>query len=219
MACLESAGQAVGTAEPGERTRAVRDKVSGMKPRCEWPKNELAIRYHDEEWGVPLHDDIGHFEFLTLESAQAGLSWDTVLKKRENYRHAFAGFDPQKVARFTEADFQRLMSDAGLIRNRLKIAAAIHNAARFLEVQEAFGSFDAYIWGFVDGQTVHNRHEKMSDIPATTPASDALSKDLKKRGFKFVGSTIMYAHMQAAGLVNDHLPRCFRYAELTKPSG
>lgn len=186
-----------------------------MIPRCAWPKNELALHYHDTEWGVPVFDDVRHFEFLVLEAAQAGLSWDTVLRKRENYRRAFAGFDPQTVARFTDADLERMLQDAGLIRNRLKLSSAIHNARRFLEVQSEFGSFSDYIWGFVQGRTLHNAWTETGQIPATSPQSDALSKDLKKRGFKFVGSTVIYAHMQAAGLVNDHLVHCFRYAELT----
>lgn len=185
-----------------------------MIVRCEWPKNDLAIRYHDEEWGVPVYDDQKHYEFLVLESAQAGLSWDTVLKKRENYRKAFSRFDPQQVARYTDADLERMMTDAGLIRNRQKLAAAIHNARCFLEVQAEFGSFTTYIWQFVDGQTIHNTWKTLAEIPATSEASDALSKDLKRRGFKFVGSTTMYAHMQAAGLVNDHVIHCFRYDEL-----
>jgi DNA-3-methyladenine glycosylase I len=185
-----------------------------MITRCEWPKNELAIRYHDEEWGVPVHDDRKHFEFLTLESAQAGLSWDTVLKKRENYRMAFAGFEPEQVAEFTDTHVARLMTNAGLIRNRAKIVAAIQNARLFLKIQEEFGSFNSYIWQFVNGQTIQPARQSLSDIPATSAESDALSKELKKRGFKFTGSTICYAHMQAAGLVNDHVIGCFRHAHL-----
>ncbi len=187
-----------------------------MKNRCAWPKNELAICYHDTEWGVPVHDDIKHFEFLTLESAQAGLSWDTVLKKRENYRQAFAGFDPLTVSAFTEDDLARLLLNAGLIRNRQKLSAAIHNAQQFLEIQEAFGSFTNYIWRFTDGKTIHNGWKSLQEIPATSKESDALSKDLKKRGFKFVGPTTMYAHMQAAGLINDHTTDCFRYQALCR---
>lgn len=171
------------------------------------------VRYHDEEWGVPLYDDSGHFEFMTLESAQAGLSWATVLRKREGYRKAFAGFDVQRVARFNRRSAERLMNDARIIRNRLKIEAAINNARRFIDVQDEFGSFTDYIWRFVDGETKINRRKTMGDLPATTPQSDALSRDLKARGFKFVGSTTVYAHMQAAGLVNDHLVSCFRYGE------
>lgn len=182
-----------------------------QKVRCPWvdlTKPDY-VAYHDEEWGKPIHDDRQQFEFLTLESAQAGLSWYTVLKKRENYRQAFADFDPSVVAKFTESDFERLMANAGLIRNRLKIRAAINNARQFLEVAAEFGSFDQYIWGFVDGETIVNRPKSMADYAATSPESDALSKDLKKRGFKFVGSTICYAHMQAAGLVDDHSADCF----------
>jgi DNA-3-methyladenine glycosylase I len=185
-----------------------------MQTRCDWPKNDLAIRYHDEEWGVPVHDDRKHFEFLTLESAQAGLSWDTVLKKRENYRKAFHQFDPERVAEMTAHDVERLMQDEGLIRNRKKLEAAIHNAKAFLEIQEQLGSFSAYIWQFVDGETRHNAWQTLAEMPATTPVSDQLCKDLKKRGFKFIGPTVCYSHMQAAGLINDHLLHCFRYHEL-----
>ncbi len=187
-----------------------------MQQRCEWPKNELATQYHDEEWGVPVYDDQKHFEFLTLESAQAGLSWDTVLKKRENYRQAFHQFDPILVAQMTEHDVERLMQDAGLIRNRKKLEAAISNAKMFLTIQQELGSFNDYIWQFVDGQTIHNSWQSLEEIPAITPASEKLCKDLKKRGFKFVGPTTCYAHMQAAGLVNDHVIHCFRYGELKK---
>lgn len=184
------------------------------KPRCEWVSggNALYYAYHDDEWGVPVHDDHVHFEFLLLEGAQAGLSWATVLNKRENYRQAFADFDPQKVARFTAADKKRLLANAGIIRNRLKIDAAIGNAQAFLTVAEKFGSFDNYIWGFVDGTPQHNVPSGLP--PATTKESDILSKDLKKRGFKFVGSTIMYSYMQAVGLVNDHADSCYRAREL-----
>ena len=167
--------------------------------------------YHDDEWGVPVHDDRKQFEFLTLESAQAGLSWLIVLRKREGYRRAFAEFDPEKVARFTEKRIERLVIDEGIIRNRLKITAAITNARHFLDVQEEFGTFDQYIWRFVDGRPIQNRIARMKDLPATSKESDALSKDLKQRGFKFVGSTIIYAHMQAVGMVNDHLVTCFRH--------
>ena len=179
--------------------------------RCTWSEgiDPLYERYHDTEWGVPVRDDLKHFEFLLLESAQAGLSWWTILRKRENYRRAFAGFDPAKVARFDGRAVTRLMRDAGIVRNRQKIEAAIGNARAFLEIQEEFGSFDAFVWPFVGGAPIMNRWRVQSDIPATTPESDALSKDLKKRGFKFVGSTIVYAHMQATGLVNDHLLSCF----------
>jgi DNA-3-methyladenine glycosylase I len=172
--------------------------------------------YHDEEWGVPVHDDRKQFEFLTLESAQAGLSWLVVLRKREAYRKAFAEFDPEKVARFTEKRIEKLLGDEGIIRNRLKIMAAITNARKFLDVQEEFGAFDKYIWGFVDGRPIQTRLARMKDIRATSPESDALSKDLKQRGFKFVGSTIMYAHMQAVGMVNDHMVTCFRHKVVSR---
>jgi len=184
-----------------------------MKNRCPWanPKNELYLSYHDDEWGVPVHDDAKHFEMLTLEGAQAGLSWETILNKREGYRKAFANFDPVKVARFTDARLAKLLENPGIVRNRLKVAAARSNARLFLELQEEIGSFDDFIWGFVDGEAKQNRWRKLADIPATTPESDALAKELKRRGFKFVGSTVCYAHMQAAGLVNDHLLSCPRY--------
>jgi len=182
--------------------------------RCTWPTNDLSIRYHDEEWGKPLHDDRGLFEFLILEGAQAGLSWDTILRKRENYRKAFDGFDVNKVARYTDKKVEKLLQDEGIIRNRLKIASAISNARAFLAVQNEFGSFDKYIWSFVDGKPIVNRLKESSQIPAKTEVSDAISKDLKKRGFNFVGSTIMYAFMQATGMVNDHLVSCFRYKEV-----
>jgi DNA-3-methyladenine glycosylase I len=187
------------------------------KPRCGWSgsADALMIAYHDTEWGVPVHDDGKQFEFLTLESAQAGLSWATVLRKRENYRKAFAGFDPEKVARFNAAKIERLLEDPGIIRNRLKVTAAVSNARLFLDVQQEFGTFAKYIWGFVDGRPIQNRIESMKHMPATSKESDALSKDLKQRGFKFVGSTIMYAHMQAVGMVNDHIATCFRH----KPCG
>ncbi len=179
--------------------------------RCPWPgEDPLYIRYHDEEWGVPVHDDRKLFEFLTLEGAQAGLSWITVLRKRENYRKAFAGFDPKKVARFTAKDVARLMQDAGIVRNRLKIESTISNAKAFLKIQEEFGSFDAYSWQFVGGKPIRNRRESLKSLPARTEISDAFSKDMKKRGFRFVGSTILYAHMQAVGMVDDHLVDCFR---------
>ena len=183
------------------------------KQRCDWgPRGgELMTAYHDEEWGVPVHDDRKQFEFLTLESAQAGLSWLVVLRKREAYRKAFADFDPAKVARFNAKRIERLLADPGIIRNRLKVLAAITNARCFLDVQEEFGTFDKYIWRFVDGRPIQNRLRSMQDLPATSKESDALSKDLKSRGFKFVGSTIIYAHMQAVGMVNDHLVTCFRH--------
>ncbi len=181
--------------------------------RCDWvgSGNDLYVDYHDQEWGVPVHHDGTHFEFLILEGAQAGLSWATVLNKREAYRQSFAGFDPVRVAGFGEKEIQALLKNRGIIRNRLKIRAAVNNAKRFLVVQEEFGSFDSYIWRFVGGQPIQNRRTTMKEVPATSPESDALSKDLKERGFKFVGSTIIYAHLQAAGLVNDHLVSCFRY--------
>ena len=186
--------------------------------RCPWAglKDPVYIAYHDEEWGVPVHDDRLHFEFLILEGAQAGLSWSTILHRREGYRKAFAGFDPHKVARFTKASVRKLLQDTGIIRNRLKIESAIGNAKAFLEVQEEFGSFDAYVWRFVDGRPKVNRWRTMKQIAPTTRESDALSKDLKARGFRFVGSTIVYAHMQATGLVNDHLVACFRHAPLAR---
>jgi DNA-3-methyladenine glycosylase I len=186
------------------------------KNRCPWSHgiSDAYERYHDCEWGMPARDDATQFEFLILESAQAGLSWSTVLHKREGYRRAFAGFDPVKVARFTPRKIEKLILDPAIIRNRLKIKAAVTNAQAFLVIQEEFGSFADYIWGFVDGKPVPNRWHRQQDVPATSPASDALSKDLKQRGFKFVGSTIMYAHMQATGLVNDHLVDCFRYEEV-----
>ena len=174
------------------------------------------LRYHDEEWGVPQHDDTRLFEFLTLEGAQAGLSWSTILARREGYRRAFAGFEIDKVASFSDEDIERLLQDTGIIRNRLKVESAIKNARAFLALQEELGSFDAYQWKFVDGRPRHNRFRSIKEVPARTPESDAFSKDLKKRGFTFVGSTIMYAHMQAVGMVNDHLVDCFRHRELTR---
>ena len=185
------------------------------KRRCGWClKGDADYRqYHDSEWGVPVHDDTKHFEFLVLESAQAGLSWATVLRRRSGYRRAFARFDAQRVARFTDRHVERLVEDPTIIRNRQKITAAVNNARRFLEVQSEFGSFDAYIWRFVDGRSITNRWRHDRDVPAMSPESDALSKDLKRRGFQFVGSTICYAHLQATGLVNNHLVHCFRHAE------
>ena len=182
--------------------------------RCDWSEgvDDQYLAYHDTEWGVPVRDDGRHFEFLILESAQAGLSWRTILRKREGYRRAFAGFDAERIARFNARSLERLLADPGIVRNRLKIEAAIANARAFLEVQRQFGSFDAYVWRFVGGRPVVNRWRRQSEVPATSAESDALSKDLKSRGFKFVGSTIVYAHMQATGLVNDHLVRCFRHA-------
>ena len=184
--------------------------------RCPWVDMTKPdyVEYHDREWGVPVHDDRTIFEFLTLESAQAGLSWYTVLRKRQAYRDAFAGFDPEKVARFGKRQVDRLLCNAGIIRNRLKIMAAVNNAKKFLDVQDRFGSFDAYIWRFVGGEPLVNKPRSLKDYPATSPESDALSKDLKQRGFKFVGSTICYAHMQATGMVNDHAMSCFRREEI-----
>lgn len=183
--------------------------------RCPWAAApEIMTRYHDTEWGVPVHDDTTHFAFLTLESAQAGLSWLTILKRREGYRAAFAGFDPEQVARFSQEDVLRLMQDTGIIRNRLKIEAAINNAGRFLEMRERYGSFTDYLWRFVDGRPVRNAWQRMEEVPPSTPLSDAVAKDLKRHGFKFVGTTTVYAHLQAAGLVNDHLVSCFRHAEV-----
>lgn len=185
--------------------------------RCPWPTtDELYIKYHDEEWGVPVHDDIRHFEFLVLEAAQAGLSWITILKRRENYRKAYRGFEPEIVASFTDKDTERLLQDAGIIRNRLKIKSSIENARHFLEVRKEFSTFDNYLWGFVDREPVINRWEEISQIPPKTELSDRISKDLKKRGFSFVGSTIIYAHLQAVGVVNDHIVSCFRYKEVQK---
>jgi len=184
--------------------------------RCTWVSmdNPLMVRYHDREWGVPVHNDRKHFEFLVLEGAQAGLSWSTVLRKREGYRRAFSRFDPKKVARYTGKQIQRLIRDPAIIRNRMKIESAVRNARAFLAIQEEFGSFDAYCWRFVDGRPRLNRRKAMRQIPATSRESDAFSKDLKGRGFRFVGSTIIYAHMQAVGMVNDHLVDCFRYREI-----
>lgn len=183
--------------------------------RCGWATGEeIMWTYHDTEWGVPVRDDVRQFEFLTLESAQAGLSWLTVLRKREGYRRHFAGFDPEKVARFRARKIEQMLTDPAIIRNRQKVEAAVNNARRFLEVQEAFGSFSDYIWDFVDGEPAVNRWKSVDQLPATSPISDALSRDLKQRGFKFVGSTIMYAHMQATGLVNDHVVSCFRHDEV-----
>lgn len=187
-----------------------------MKKRCTWCENTFDdyIKYHDEEWGVPVHDDRIHFEFLILEGAQAGLSWATILKRREGYRAAFADFDVEEVAQFSQEKVEALLLDPGIIRNRLKVQGTVINAQKFLEVQKEFGSFDKYIWSFVGGKPIVNARKSMKEVPATSPESDAMSKDLKKRGFKFVGSTIMYAYMQACGLVNDHTTDCFRYSEV-----
>ena len=186
------------------------------KPRCPWCLgSEATIRYHDDEWGVPVHDDRRLFEFLILEGAQAGLSWSTILNKRENYRRAFARFNAARVARFSADDVKRLLADAGIVRNRLKIDSAIGNARAFLQIRREFGSFDAYLWRFVDARPVQGRRRSMKQVPGRTPASDVISKDMKKRGFRFVGSTIIYAFMQAVGMVNDHLVSCFRCAPLS----
>ena len=192
-----------------------RERASEMKQRCWWCGDDpLMIAYHDEEWGVPVHDDRVLFEFLTLEGAQAGLSWSTILRKREAYRKAFANFDVERVARFTPSKIERLMLDPGIVRNRLKLESTVKNARAFLRVQAEFGSFSEYQWRFVDGSPIQSGIRERSAVPARTAISDALSKDLKKRGFSFVGSTIMYAHMQAVGMVNDHWRECFRYAKL-----
>jgi DNA-3-methyladenine glycosylase I len=182
--------------------------------RCPWATNDLSIRYHDEEWGLPTDDDTTLFEFLILEGAQAGLSWDTILKKRKNYRAAFDHFNPKNIARYDRRKIQSLMNNAGIIRNRLKIASTIQNAKAFLKVQDEFGSFDAYIWQFTGGAPIVNARRSMNQVPARTAESDAMSKDLKKRGFSFVGTTICYAFMQAVGMVNDHLTTCFRYSHI-----
>jgi DNA-3-methyladenine glycosylase I len=182
--------------------------------RCPWAKGELYLRYHDQEWGIPVHDDRKLFEMLILEGAQAGLSWETILNKRENYRAAFDKFHARRIAAYDETKVAKLLANPGIIRNRLKISAAVTNAQEFLKVQKEFGSFDRYIWQFVDGRQIQNTWESFNHVPATTPQSDAMSKDLRGRGFKFVGSTICYAFMQAVGMVNDHLTTCFRWAEL-----
>jgi len=196
--------------------------MSKAVTRCKWSEGvgPAYIEYHDDEWGVPVRDDRTQFEFLVLEGAQAGLSWSTILNKREGYRRLFAQFDPQKVARFTDKRIEKLLLDPAIVRNRLKVRSTVTNARAFLEVQEAFGTFCDYVWDFVDGEPIQNSFRKDSEVPATSPQSDALSKDLKQRGFKFVGSTIVYAHMQATGMVNDHVTSCFRYrdcAALAKP--
>ena len=189
-------------------------KQSLQKVRCGWASGELSIRYHDEEWGVPVHHDRTLFEFLILEGAQAGLSWSTILNKRENYRKAFDGFDPARVAGYDRRKIQQLLRDPGIVRNKLKIASTVENAKAFLRVEEELGSFDRYIWQFVGGKPLVNQRKSLRQVPARTAESDALSKDLKRRGFKFVGSTICYAFMQAVGMVNDHVVDCFRYRVL-----
>jgi len=185
--------------------------------RCDWPTgDELMIEYHDKEWGVPLRNDRKLFEFLVLDAFQAGLSWRTILNKRKNFKKAFHGFDPKKISKYKEKDFKRLMNDAGIVRNRLKIRSTIQNAKVFLEIQKEFGSFSKYIWGFVNHEPIQNNFKKTSDLPAKTELSDEISKDLKNRGMNFVGSTIIYAFMQAAGMVNDHVVSCFRYKEVQR---
>jgi len=192
--------------------------VSPEPVRCPWSTNDpLVLRYHDEEWGVPVHEDRKHFEFLILEGAQAGLSWTTILRKREGYRAAYRGFDPAVVARFNRKSVGRLLADPRIVRNRLKILSSIGNARAFLDVQEEHGSFDRYLWGFVGGKPVANRWTELAQIPASTPLSDRISKDLQQRGFRFVGSTIIYSHLQAVGVVNDHLVSCFRHHALRQP--
>jgi DNA-3-methyladenine glycosylase I len=186
-----------------------------MKTRCEWSGTDaLYIAYHDEEWGVPIHDDRRLFEFLVLEGAQAGLSWITILRKRDNYRRAFDGFDCERIARYSDDDVARLMHDAGIVRNRLKIASAINNARAILEVRDEYGSFDSFVWRYTAGRPLQNHWQRLSDVPATTRQSDQMSRDLRKRGFAFVGSTICYAFMQAVGMVNDHTVECFRHREV-----
>ena len=189
-------------------------KELSTRSRCAWANNDLSIRYHDEEWGVPVHNDRTLFEFLILEGAQAGLSWNTILNKRENYRKAFDGFDPGRIAQYDRRKMQKLLADPGIVRNKLKIASALENANAFLRVQQEFGSFDRYIWQFVGGKPRVNAPKSMKQVPASTAESDTMSKDLKKRGFKFVGSTICYAFMQATGMVNDHVVDCFRYDQM-----
>ncbi len=202
---------------PGLKAELRLRTADALKPRCAWCGTDpLYVRYHDEEWGVPVHDDRKHFEFLILEGAQAGLSWITILRKRTAYREAFANFDPARVARYGQREVTRLMKNAGIVRNRLKIESAVKNARAYLAVQDEFGSFDRYVWRFVDGRPIRNRWTHMKQVPARTPESDTLSKDLKQRGFTFVGSTIIYAHMQAVGMVNDHVIDCHRYKPLAR---
>jgi DNA-3-methyladenine glycosylase I len=191
-------------------------RSSTEKVRCPWAKNDLSIAYHDKEWGVPVHDDQRLFEFLILEGAQAGLSWDTILQKRDNYRAAFDGFDPERVAKYNQKKRDALLANPGIVRNRLKVDSAIINAKAFLLVQAEFGTFDRYLWGFVEGKPIRNEFKSFKEVPARTEISDTLSKDLKRRGFKFVGTTICYAMMQAVGMVNDHLVDCFRHAKAPK---
>jgi DNA-3-methyladenine glycosylase I len=196
---------------------ALHDATNTNRQRCAWAGEDTLYRqYHDTEWGVPLHDDRTLFEFLILEGAQAGLSWITILRKRENYRAAFDGFDAERIAAYGANKIESLLQDAGIVRNRLKVAAAVINAQKFLDVQDEFGSFDSFIWRFVDGKPKQNNWRSLAEIPTSTPESDAMSRELKRRGFKFVGSTICYAHMQATGMVNDHTTDCFRYKELNR---
>jgi len=197
---------------PTASTSSTEDASSKTITRCSWARSPLMIAYHDAEWGVPVHDDRVHFEFLTLEGAQAGLSWETILKKRESYRDAFADFDPDRVARFTAARVERLLKNPGIVRNRLKVVSTVQNAKSFRAIQREFGSFDSYVWGFVGGAPRVSHRRELRDIPPKTAESDAMSRDLLRRGFKFVGSTICYAYMQAVGLVNDHTVDCFRYS-------
>jgi DNA-3-methyladenine glycosylase I len=205
-------GRDVARLPPPLKARLKTEAADALRPRCAWPSDDPEmLRYHDEEWGVPVHDDRRHFEFIILEGAQAGLSWRTVLHKRAAYRKAFANFDPRRVARFDQRKVKALLQDAGIIRNRLKIEAAIGNARAFLALQKEFGSFDKYVWRFVGGRPIVNRWTRLAQIPARSKESDRLSADLKQRGFRFVGSTIVYAHMQAVGMVNDHLVDCFRH--------
>ena len=192
------------------------NRASGNPVRCGWARNPLAIAYHDKEWCVPQHEDSTLFEFLILEGAQAGLSWDTILRKRENYREAFDGFDPERVARYREPKIARLLENPGIVRNRLKIISAVENAKSFLAVRKEFGSFDRYIWQFTGGKSKVNSWSSLKKLPGSTAESDAMSKDLRKRGFNFVGSTICYAFMQAVGMVNDHVVECFRYSQVGK---
>ncbi|MDW7710675.1 MAG: DNA-3-methyladenine glycosylase I [Deferrisomatales bacterium] len=210
-----SSGRAIiGTRRPRPSQPGERDLTSSPPPRCPWAATPLSTAYHDGEWGVPVHDDRTLFEFLVLEGAQAGLSWETILKKRSRYREAFDRFDPSRVAAYGPEKVAALLADPGIVRNRLKVAAAVANARAFLRVQEEHGSFDAYLWGFVGGQPIRNRWADLRDVPVQTEESRALSRDLRRRGFRFVGPTICYAFMQAVGLVNDHLTGCFRYREL-----
>lgn len=203
----------VDVAEGGSKSARTPTAGDG-RVRCAWARDELLAAYHDAEWGVPVHDDRRHFEFLVLEGAQAGLSWLTILKRREGYRTAFAQFDPARVARFTGARVEKLLTDPGIIRNRAKVESTVRNAQAFLDVQREFGTFDSYLWDFVDGAPVVNRWRRLEQIPAVTPLSERVSADLRRRGFRFVGPTVVYSHLQAAGLVNDHLVGCFRYADL-----